>query len=144
MIRIQGDMESAKKIEDLIKNGTLFMSVPFGVRLYHLGIEGKDVQGKDSNFYTRRYEIIGDKEAAMKAERSYGGRFVATLRWLMLHNITVDFRWDYRTKQAEIKVSPDDWRRLTMIIPDLKGRVQIIEPNRCRIVEYTKKVSETT
>jgi len=135
MIRIQGDIKNAKEIENLIKNGTLFMAIPFGVRLYHIGALAKEgIQATDTSFYTIRYEIIGDKEAAKKAERHDAFRFISTLRWLLLHNITVDFRLDYRTNQAEIKISPDDWRRLTMIFPELKGRVKILEPNRCELV----------
>jgi hypothetical protein len=143
MLKIQGDIKSARQIESLIKNGTLFMSISFGTRLYHLGLNAKDMQGIDtSSFYTRQYEIIGDKEAAEKAKINYGFRFAALIHWLMLHNPIVEFRWDYRTNQAEIRVSPDDWRRLKLIIPELTGKWQDVAPNRIKLVEDTKAIPD--
>jgi hypothetical protein len=141
MIVIEGNIKSARHVEQLIGDGTLFMSIPFGIFKDHVGgVNAPNVQGNGadnmvSQFSYRRYQIIGDKQAAEKVAHSHSQRMIATLKWLLESNIDVRFVYDKRNDHAEIKVSPDNWRRLTTILPQLKGMIQIIEPNKCRIVE---------
>ena len=141
MITIEGDIKSARRIENIIENGTLYMSIPFGVFKGHVGginapnVQGNGVDNMVSQFSYRSLQVIGDKAAAERVDHSHPQRIIATIKWLMAHNPDIQFRYDKRVDKAEIRVSPDDWRRLTTILPQLKGMIQIVEPNRCRILE---------
>lgn len=136
MIRIDGDIKEAKEIEDLIKNGTLYLSIPFGVRLRHIGMNGQFAQGNEaSRCFTKEYEVFGSPNDVKRVSGSKEKWVRELTLWLTRENMNITFKYDYRVEKCEIIVSCDSWVKLCKLLPQLKGRVRIIEPNRCELVK---------
>ena len=142
MIHIDGDIKQATEIEDLIKSGTLYLTVPFGVRLRHFGgMNQPMIQDKDkSRFFTREYEVFGSPQDVKRVNDKSEKWMRDTILWLTRRNMNITFRYDYRTDKCDICVSCDSWQRLCRLIPQLKDKIRIIEPNKCEIIKQVAVV----
>lgn len=135
MIRIEGSAAQAEYIEAKIQKQTLYLAVPFTAVKHDGGENGNELgKGMKSRCFTRDYEIVAAREQLVKVKTQGQRRIRDIILWLTLKPINITFRYDYRVDKCEIFVSLYSWKRLLVLIPDLKSDVRIIEPNKCQII----------
>jgi hypothetical protein len=137
MIEIVGNIQQVKDVEEMVRKGTLYLSIPFAPHLKHIGGADGDAQINEfsTKYYTRPYEIFGSPAQIETVVNRSDAKLVEFLKWLTSSNINITFIYDYRHNKFSIAIKPEDWHRLRKLLPELNHIVVDVAPNRCEIVQ---------
>ena len=135
MIRIDGTIREVQAVENTIKQGTVWVAMPFRANLKHDGGINGDVQGKEfkSKRWARTYDVFGDVSKVKDTSPEWLQRFAV---WWTEEEVSIQFVYDERTGAAHIDVTNKSWRRITKIIPSLKDSVEVVRKNYGRILAH--------